>query len=186
MLEKPSPVGSSHAYQRFTWCRDFSASGSYGLLAPCDRAVICSTKPLTSYLLTDFIKGYINKLILLLYYYYCLLSLSLWVHDYVVMACISDNDTCTISWYDRNRVSQAMVDSSIIPLYRLLELPKWKPKNHCLWLILFRSIVRYIYCNCLLVANENIHLCDREFKSSRIALWLCTCALSNNAVSIIS
>ena len=45
-----------------------SASGGYGLLVPSDRAVICSAKPLRSYLLADFIKRYINKLILLLLY----------------------------------------------------------------------------------------------------------------------
>ena len=45
-------------------CRYSSASGGYGLLAPSDRAVICSAKPLRSYLLADFIKRYINKLIL--------------------------------------------------------------------------------------------------------------------------
>ena len=33
-----------------------------------DRAVICSAKPLRSYLLADFIKRYINKLILLFLY----------------------------------------------------------------------------------------------------------------------
>ena len=33
-----------------------------------DRAVICSAKPLRSYLLADFIKRYINKLILLILY----------------------------------------------------------------------------------------------------------------------
>ena len=33
-----------------------SASCDFGLLLPSDRAVICSVKPLTSYLLADFIK----------------------------------------------------------------------------------------------------------------------------------
>ena len=47
-------------------CRYSSASGGYRLLVPSDRAVICSAKPLRSYLLADFIKRYINKLILLL------------------------------------------------------------------------------------------------------------------------
>ena len=45
-----------------------SASGGLGLLVPSDRAVICSAKPLRGYLLVDFIKRYINKLILLLLY----------------------------------------------------------------------------------------------------------------------
>ena len=54
-LEKPSPVGSSHGYS--------SASGGFGLLAPSDRVVICR---LRSYLLTDFIKLYINKLIIII------------------------------------------------------------------------------------------------------------------------
>ena len=36
------------------------------MLVPSDWAVICSAKPLRSYLLADFIKRYINKLI---YYY---------------------------------------------------------------------------------------------------------------------
>ena len=39
------------------------------MLVPSDRAVICSAKPLRSYLLADFIKRYINKLILLLLLY---------------------------------------------------------------------------------------------------------------------
>ena len=65
-LEKPSPVVSSHGYQRFMQCRYSSAGGSFGLLAPSNRMVICSAKPLISYLLTDFIKRYINKLIILL------------------------------------------------------------------------------------------------------------------------
>ena len=57
-------------------CRDShypSASGGYGLLVPSDRAVICSAKPLRSYLLADFIKRYINKLILYIYKYNFLL-----------------------------------------------------------------------------------------------------------------
>ena len=36
------------------------------LLAPSDRVVVCSAKPLGSYLLADLIKRYMNKLILLL------------------------------------------------------------------------------------------------------------------------
>ena len=65
-LEKPSTVGSSHGYQRFMRCRYSLASGGFRLLVPSDRAVICSAKLLRSYLLSDFIKRYINKLILLL------------------------------------------------------------------------------------------------------------------------
>ena len=60
-------------------CRDShypSASGGYGLLVPSDRAVICSAKPLRSYLLADFIKRYINKLILYILYYNVKLSCS--------------------------------------------------------------------------------------------------------------
>ena len=63
-LVKPSLVRSSHGYQCFMRCRYSSASGGYRLLVPSDRAVICSVKPLRSYLLADFIKRYINKLIL--------------------------------------------------------------------------------------------------------------------------
>ena len=63
-LEKPSLVGSSHGYQHFMRCRFSSATGGFGLLEPSDRAVICSAKPHRSYLLIDFIKRYINKLIL--------------------------------------------------------------------------------------------------------------------------
>ena len=66
---KPSPVGSSHGYQCFMRCRYSSASDGYGLLVLSDRAVKCSAKPLKSYLLADLIKRYINKLILLYYYY---------------------------------------------------------------------------------------------------------------------
>ena len=40
----------------------------YTLLVPGDWAVICSAKPLRSYLLADFIKRYINNLILLYKY----------------------------------------------------------------------------------------------------------------------
>ena len=43
-------------------------SGTFQLLVPSDRAVICSANPLRSYLLADFIKRYIYKLILLYYY----------------------------------------------------------------------------------------------------------------------
>ena len=43
-------------------------SGGFRLLVPCDRAVICSAKPLRSYLHADFIKRYINKLIILYIY----------------------------------------------------------------------------------------------------------------------
>ena len=45
-------------------CRFSLAAGGFGLLEPSDRAVICSAKLLRSYLLVDFIKRYINKLIL--------------------------------------------------------------------------------------------------------------------------
>ena len=47
---------------------DFS-SGGFGLLVHNDWAVVCSAKPLRSYLLTYFIKPYITKLISLYYYY---------------------------------------------------------------------------------------------------------------------
>ena len=49
-------------------------TGGFGLLVPCDRAVICSAKPFRSYLLADVIKQYINKLILLLLLLLLLLS----------------------------------------------------------------------------------------------------------------
>ena len=44
----------------------FSANGGFRLLVPSDRAVICSAKPLRSYLLADSIKRYINKLIIII------------------------------------------------------------------------------------------------------------------------
>ena len=71
--EKPSPVGSSHGYQRFMRCRYSSASGGFRLLVPSDRAVICSAKPLRRYSLADFIKRYINELIS---FYYVLIFYS--------------------------------------------------------------------------------------------------------------
>ena len=40
-LEKASPIGNFHGYQRFMRCRYSSASGGYGLLVPSDRAVKC-------------------------------------------------------------------------------------------------------------------------------------------------
>ena len=48
-------------------------SGGFLLLVPGDRAVICSAKPLRSYLLADFIKQYLNnknnKYLILLHHY---------------------------------------------------------------------------------------------------------------------
>ena len=41
-------------YQGFTQCRYSLASGGFGLLVPSDRAVICSAKPVRSYLLVRF------------------------------------------------------------------------------------------------------------------------------------
>ena len=40
--------------------------GGFGLLVPSDRAVICSAKPLRSYLLADYIRWYIKNFIIIL------------------------------------------------------------------------------------------------------------------------
>ena len=40
--------------------------GGFGLLVPSDRAVICSAKPLRSYLLADYIRRYIKNLIIII------------------------------------------------------------------------------------------------------------------------
>ena len=65
-------LGSSHGYQRFMRWRYSSASDGFALLAPSNWAVICCAKPLRNYLLTDLIKRYINKLVLLYYIIWCL------------------------------------------------------------------------------------------------------------------
>ena len=44
-------------YQGFTQCRYSSASGGFQLLVPSDRAVICSDKPVRSFLLVRFHKA---------------------------------------------------------------------------------------------------------------------------------
>ena len=62
-LEKPSPVGSSHGYRRFMRCGYSSASGGFGFLAPQWPGGGISAKPLKSYLLANFMKQYIKKLI---------------------------------------------------------------------------------------------------------------------------
>ena len=90
-LERPSPVGSSHGYQRFMRCRYSSASGGYGLLAPSDRAVICSAKPLRSYLLADFIKRYINRLILYYIIYFSTLNCTIQGRDVYIFRYITNS-----------------------------------------------------------------------------------------------
>ena len=54
-------------------CRYSSASGGSGVLVPSDRAILCSAKPLRSYLLADFFERYINKLILYIILFYIIL-----------------------------------------------------------------------------------------------------------------
>ena len=46
-------------------CRYSSASGGFGLLVPSDWAVICSAKLLRNYMIADFIKRYINEIVIL-------------------------------------------------------------------------------------------------------------------------
>ena len=55
-------------------CRYSSASGGFELLVPSDQAVVCSAKPLRSYLLADFIKRYTKNSYYYCYYYYCYYS----------------------------------------------------------------------------------------------------------------
>ena len=57
------PLGDT--YEAHMGCSYSSASGGFGLLVLSDWAVICSAKPLRSNPLADFIKRYINKLLLL-------------------------------------------------------------------------------------------------------------------------
>ena len=56
-------IHTNHENTQKIYC---SASGGFGLPVSgyCHQTVICTAKPLGSYLLADFIKGYINKLML--------------------------------------------------------------------------------------------------------------------------
>ena len=67
-------------------CRYSSASDGFRLLVPGERAVICSAKPLRSYLLADFIKRYINKRILLLLLSATLLKIMIQITQTQVLA----------------------------------------------------------------------------------------------------